>query len=195
MEITEHFDSDEFAQPARHGIPGESYPDEWLESRLKPLCGALETIRSEIGAPLRILSGYRSVEYNRAVYEAVGQPPTDSQHSKGNAADIMAIGVKAEELHETTLRLYKEGKIRIGGLGKYNTFIHVDIRPNTGHLAQWDNSTTAGSNPDSSGGQSFESGEGEGDEEDADTAGSTWYIALAIMAVGIIIAFIKMRHG
>ena len=132
MRITPNFDSAEFAQPARHGFPRCLYPEEWIESRLRPLCDQLEIIRMAVGAPIRILSGFRSFEYNRAIKGA-----RYSTHCKGRAADIMAARIPARTLHATILELCNDGKLPlIRGLGFYREFVHVDIRPSN-RLARW----------------------------------------------------------
>ena len=123
---------------------GTPYPAEWLtdETRWPKLLTALNRIRQEVGKPIRVLSGYRSVEYNAAMYQAQGKVPTNSQHSQGRAADITWEGMNATEMRDLVLRLYKAGEIEIGGLGRYvgQSFIHVDVREQEppGHLAQWD---------------------------------------------------------
>lgn len=140
MKITEHFDSSEFAQPAKHGMTAEPYPMEWYHDRLTPLCEVLEAIRAHFaGAPMTILSGYRSEDYNVALYTQRGEPPTHSQHSQGKAADIVIANVSTHNLHVGILGLYRQGLIKIGGLGLYEAFVHVDIRDQVpaGHLAQW----------------------------------------------------------
>lgn len=137
MKISEHFDSSEFDQPARHGMPAVSYPQEWYD-RLALLCKALEVIRAAFGRPMTVLSGFRSFQYNEAVYREQGKVPTNSQHTQGRAADITVEGVSAADLHAKVLELYKAGKIDIGGLGKYPGFVHVDVRRGWDHLARWE---------------------------------------------------------
>lgn len=140
MKITQHFYSEEFSQPARYGQPATLYPDHLIEKALRPLCEALEVLRLELDKPITIISGYRTIEYNRALYEAAGKTPTDSQHSYGRAADIVVFGTPAGLVHISILELYKAKRIFIGGLGLYGGFVHVDVRPNPGHLAQWNGS-------------------------------------------------------
>lgn len=185
MRITDHFDSDEFAQHEGFGMDSEAYPEDWTESRLRPLCGVLEAVRTEIDMPLFVISGYRSPEYNSALYTAAGKLPTDSQHKYGRAADIRCPTMAASELHETIFRLYKAGAIQIGGLGKYNSFVHVDIRPQSppGHLAQWDYSDSAGTDgaPSQGNGASDES-EGEAEIGD-DTVGWLVTAGFGLMAL------------
>lgn len=128
--ITKHFRYSEFAQQARHGFDYVAYPMEWVEPRLVPLCELLEKIRRAAGdRPVHILSGYRSPPYNRAIGGA-----TKSQHMAGRAADIVIDGVRPAYVHGLILELQLEGT-RIGGLGRYPGFVHVDIRP--GRLARW----------------------------------------------------------
>lgn len=103
---------------------GLLYPQEWVNARLRPLCNVLEAIRDACGGhPVRILSGYRSPSWNEKVGGAVA-----SQHVRGTAADITVKGVDPAAVHATIERLIAEGRIRVGGLGRYATFTHVDIR-------------------------------------------------------------------
>ena len=127
MRVTEHFDSKEF-----NCRDGTEYPQSWIFQRLFPLCGELETIRTALGGrPITILSGYRTPEYNAFVGGA-----TASQHVQGRAADIRVKGLKASAVHSVIYQLYKDKKIKIGGLGLYDLFCHVDIRTGS-RLAMW----------------------------------------------------------
>lgn len=128
--MTEHFRAEEFASK-----DGAAYPARWLESRLRPLCEVLEVIRAAWGAPLKVMSGYRSPARNAAVSGA-----RNSQHMEGRAADLQPAGKRTTgdvaRLHALCLRLHTEGVIRLGGLGEYPGFVHVDIRPGE-RLARW----------------------------------------------------------
>lgn len=127
MKITEHFDIEEFKQPARKGQPEIPYPTEWVTERLLPLCTQLELIREKLGnRPIKVISGFRSEEYNRAIGGA-----KLSQHVQGRAADIIVSGLEADVVYSEILKMSKDKIINIGGLGRYNTFTHVDIRPTT----------------------------------------------------------------
>lgn len=131
MKVSEHFDSHEFAQHEGHNLPALDYPVEWIPTRLTPLCKALERIRAEFGgAPIKILSGYRSPAYNAAIN---GAP--SSKHMLGQAADIQVAGVDPDVVHARILDLSRRGEIAIGGLGKYPGFTHVDVR--AGRLVTW----------------------------------------------------------
>lgn len=130
--LSAHFTPKEFAQPAKHGFARIAYPEEWIDSRLRPLVDVLERLRTELSnKSMRVNSAYRSPTYNKAIGGA-----QHSQHTFGRAADIVVSGVSAKTVHDTALRLHNEGVIRLGGLGRYSTFTHVDLRPGS-KLAQW----------------------------------------------------------
>ena len=92
------------------GFPVE--PDE-------DLVKLLDKIREHFNAPVRINSGIRCATHNKNVGGA-----TSSQHLKGTAADIAVEGVapsKVAAYAETLLP-------NTGGIGRYSTFTHVDVR-------------------------------------------------------------------
>jgi uncharacterized protein YcbK (DUF882 family) len=102
---------------------------------LEYLCRVyLEPLRQRYG-PVKILSGFRTVTWNKRV----GGAP-DSMHiytiHDGNdqAADIACARGNPRAWHRTlnTIRSHKrKGK---GGLGLYSTFVHCDIRD---YKADW----------------------------------------------------------
>ncbi len=98
------------------------------------MCEALEVIREASGGPLYILSGYRTKEYNESIYAHMGKPATHSQHSEGLAADIVSHKISPLKLHNLIELLIAEKKIPEGGLGKYDSFCHYDLR---GFRARW----------------------------------------------------------
>ena len=91
--------------------------------RTRHLAWVLQQIRDDTGAPIHINSGYRCPAYN----EQVGGS-TQSYHMTGMAADLACAAVSPEELADTVEGLMDEGGVPDGGLGRYNTFTHVDIR-------------------------------------------------------------------
>ena len=124
MKITEHFSLEEFKQPARHKMSEIVYPEKWIVSRLTPLCMQLEIIREKLGGhTISIVSGYRSPEYNALIKGA-----KQSQHIQGRAADFVVDDLDAIDVYNSIVKLSKAKIINIGGLGKYNTFTHIDIR-------------------------------------------------------------------
>lgn len=135
-DLSLHFSVSEFGLPEakarRRGCEPADYPAEWIETRLKPLVKALEVIRADCGGlPMRVISGYRPLPYNRALGSK-----DDSQHVVGRAADFQIDGISPSYIYERILVLYDKGAIDIGGIGVYDSFVHVDVRG--GSLHRWD---------------------------------------------------------
>ena len=137
-DLSPHFSLSEFGLPeakaARRGCEPAEYPPEWVEARLAPLVRALEVIRAEYGKPIRIISAYRPLPYNRALGSK-----DDSQHVQGRAADFQIPGVAPSVIYRRVLELHQLGRIEIGGIGVYDEFNHIDVRG--GSLHTWDERT------------------------------------------------------
>ena len=102
----------------------ESYENDPLIKRnLQTLAEQLQVIRDEIKTPIKI-----NIAYRPQWWEKMRGRGGTSQHCLGKAADIYAPGLMIIELYRTIQSLIAQGKIRNGGLGLYNTFIHYDIR-------------------------------------------------------------------
>lgn len=82
------------------------------------LVSVLQNIRDHFGKAVTINSGYRTPAYNKKVGGA-----TYSQHMYGTAADISVSGVSPSEVYK-----YADSILLKGGVGKYDTFTHVDVR-------------------------------------------------------------------
>jgi uncharacterized protein YcbK (DUF882 family) len=139
--ITPHFHLEEFARPERmrksKRFPAAPYPAEWIEDRLHPLCNVLEAIRAALGDKvIRVGSGYRDRAYNFQIGGARA-----SQHMEGRAADIIVQGVSPADVHKCIYELHIAKQIKVGGLGSYPTFTHVDIRPGK-FIRTWTGSRT-----------------------------------------------------
>lgn len=126
MKLTEHFTLDELN---KHKF---DMPEEVLDN-LKMLAVQLEIVRAHFNVPVTINSGYRNLEYNRNI----GSKDT-SQHVKGTAADIVVQGVSPDEVADAIEFLISTGMLKEGGVGRYNTFTHYDIR---GSRARWNYKT------------------------------------------------------
>lgn len=125
MKITEHFSASEFS--CKDGTP---VPDELLPN-LRRLCEALEVLRAELGGkPVTIMSGYRTPAYNRKVEGAAR-----SRHCVGDGADVQVAGIAPDVVADVAARLMRHGRIGLGGIGRYETFTHLDLR---GRRARWD---------------------------------------------------------
>ena len=97
MQLSKHFKLLEFTKSqtaARMGI--DNTPPEEVIPKLTFLCSQiLEPLREKIDKPIIITSGYRSVE----LCEAIGSN-ANSQHCKGEAVDIEALGMSTLNLAE-----------------------------------------------------------------------------------------------
>ena len=127
-----HFTAAEFTgyfAAVRDGVCNSPPPRELWE-HIVPTLRVVDALREELGKPCRILSSYRSPEYN----QAVGGVPL-SQHVDFTALDIAFPGVAPEDVHGRLLAWRDEGRFT-GGLGLYPQagFVHIDTRP---HNASW----------------------------------------------------------
>ena len=116
MQLTTNFHLSEFA--CKDGTP---VPDELIPN-VQKLAEQLQTIRDAIGESLHINSGYRTPAYNKKVG---GKP--NSYHLKAMAADITAKNYTPKQLAAVVEKLILNG-LKIGGMGIYKRFIHVDTR-------------------------------------------------------------------
>lgn len=115
-QLSEHFILEEFN--CHDGTP---YPEQWIESRLKPLVKDLETIRSNVGRPLIITSGYRTTAYNKKIGGALF-----SAHTQGLAVDFKCSNMSARDLFHIINELIIGNLIQNGGLGRYPSWVHYD---------------------------------------------------------------------
>lgn len=124
MQLTKNFKKAEFDSK-----DGAQMPVDVLKN-VQDLANNLQVLRDYLGKTISINSGYRSKARNAKV----GGSPK-SQHILGKAADIVVMGVKPEVVAQTIEKLIAQGKLRQGGIGIYDTFVHYDIR---GTKARWD---------------------------------------------------------
>ena len=109
MKLSEHFDSTEFNCKCC-GKGGDKINPKLIE--------LLEAIRDKVGEPIHINSGYRCEAHNKAV-----GGKSHSHHKLGNAADIHVKSLTPAQLHK-----FLEDHFKIGGMGLYARFVHVDVR-------------------------------------------------------------------
>ena len=129
MKLTKNFSKSEFDCKS-----GADMPLEVLEN-VKLLAIELQKIRDYVGLPIRINSAYRCPYYNDNIVKGA----KNSQHKLGKAADITIDTFTPDEVVgviENLLVNEMLGSFYIGGLGRYNTFTHIDIRD---YKARWDN--------------------------------------------------------
>jgi uncharacterized protein YcbK (DUF882 family) len=124
---TRYFTADEvFFRGARDArLQLNTDPPRSLWPSLLAVTKVADEARHRLGKPLRINSAYRSPAYNRAISGA-----SKSIHVLGGALDLSG---SPATLHKILTQLRKEGFFK-GGIGKYRTFVHVDVR---GKNADW----------------------------------------------------------
>jgi uncharacterized protein YcbK (DUF882 family) len=123
MRLTENFSLREFASK-----DGAAFPEE-VKTNLAELAENLQVLRDHFGRPVTITSGYRSPARNEKVGGA-----RDSFHVRGMAADLQITGVAPRVVYSAIELLIKSGKMKEGGLGLYNGWVHYDIR---GRKIRW----------------------------------------------------------
>lgn len=118
-----HFSFKEFAASATHPELVVQVPVALRPKIVRLARDILEPIRAEVKRPLRILSGYRSKELNRAVGGSV-----TSQHARAEAADFTATDI--EGVWRAVLRMVSDGRLAAAGQLIYypdRRFIHVAL--------------------------------------------------------------------
>jgi len=81
------------------------------------LITGLERLRHHFGCAVVINSGYRTHAYNAEIDGA-----RQSRHLWGMAADIVVGGVSPSQVAT------QADKMGFGGVGQYDTFVHVDVQ-------------------------------------------------------------------
>ena len=122
MRLTKNFSLEEFECKCGCKMPAD------IEENIKELADNLQVLRDVIGR-IDLTNAYRCKEHNADVGGA-----TNSQHIKGKAADIKSNTLSPSEIASIIDDLMKSEKFKLGGIGIYNTFTHVDIR---GYKARW----------------------------------------------------------
>lgn len=127
MKLTNNFSLPEFASK-----DGTAFPED-VKIKLAELAQNLQVLRDHFGRSITITSGYRSVAHNIRIGGA-----KESFHVRGMAADLQILGIEPRIVYNAIELLIKSGKMKEGGLGLYNSWVHYDIR---GKRIRWDKST------------------------------------------------------
>ena len=127
MQLTQHFTLAELtASTTAQRLRLDNTPPPELVPRLVRTAEMLERIRSTLGVPVVVTSGYR----NRAVNAAVGGV-TSSDHAQGHAADIVAPRYgTATQIARTLAPLVSTlgiGQLALEGV-KGKQWVHVSTR-------------------------------------------------------------------
>ncbi len=127
--MTKNFKIDEFKCKGNlKGCKCEMPED--VYKNIQELAENLQIIRDELQEPIKVNSAWRCENYNRKIGGV-----SKSQHVKGKAADIVVKNLTPDEVANALDNLQQGGFIKSGGLGRYDTFTHIDIR---GTEARWD---------------------------------------------------------
>lgn len=122
MKLTENFHLDEFTNSnyaVRHGI--NNAPSPRIIGNLKQLAESLEYVRSLLGHPILISSGYRNTELNRGIGGVA-----NSAHLSGYAADFIcpAYGTPAD-----IVKTIKASGMKYDQLICEGTWVHLSVDP------------------------------------------------------------------
>ena len=101
---------------------------EFVKKNVQELAENLQVIRNIYGK-INLTNAYRCKDHNTDVGGSA-----NSQHLKGKAADIKSSDINPEDMAAIVDDLMKSENFKLGGVGIYNTFTHVDIR---GTRARW----------------------------------------------------------
>jgi hypothetical protein len=113
---------------AGHGL-NTAPPDELL-GNIIPALTALDQARQILGRPVGINSTYRSNRYNRAIGGAKG-----SKHLTFHAIDCFTYDPSLLDNLYRLLAASRDQGTWTGGLGGYNTFVHLDC--GSAHNRTW----------------------------------------------------------
>ena len=122
MQLTSNFSLEEFECKCGCEMP------EFVKKNIIELAENLQVLRDTVGR-LDLTNAYRCKYHNADVGGSI-----NSQHLKGKAADIKSKTLSPNEIAVRTNDLMKNESFKLGGIGIYNTFTHVDIR---GTRARW----------------------------------------------------------
>lgn len=124
MKVGTHFSLEEFTTSqtaARHGLDNTPTPE--VEASIRALVEhILDPLREKVDRPIVVSSGYRSPKVNAIVSKA-----KNSQHMKGEAADILIPGLTVEHV----VLLIQQMKLPFDQLiNEFGAWTHVSYVPN-----------------------------------------------------------------
>ena len=124
-DLTKNFSKSEFECKC-----GCEMPQDVLDN-VKIVAEQLQVVRNKLNKAIKINSAYRCPKHNEIIGGA-----KNSQHKLGTAADIVVKDTLPRRVFSFINKLMVLDEIKLGGLGQYNTFTHLDFR---GYIARWDN--------------------------------------------------------
>lgn len=121
--LSPHFMLSEFSRSAAHPDLVRDVPADIVQVLRRLVLEVLEPIRRDIAKPMKILSGYRSKDLNRAIGGSV-----TSQHVRGEAADFTTHDLRGTWI--AILGMVADHRLREAGQLIYypsRGFIHVAL--------------------------------------------------------------------
>lgn len=110
--MSRYFTIDELTRSAKAKELGiDNTPNPEITKRLNELMNLLDKIREAYGKPIRVTSGYRCPELNKAV-----KGSKTSQHLRGEAADLVPYDKDTLRLFNVTKDLIDKEQMTVGQL-------------------------------------------------------------------------------
>ena len=128
MKITKNFNKSEFECSCGCVMPSR------VLYNIRIVAENLQILRDYVDASITVNSAYRCPKHNESIGGA-----SRSQHVLGKASDIVVKGYTPDEVFLIVQNLRRNPMLKgviFQGLGRYNTFTHLDIRNN---YTVWDN--------------------------------------------------------
>lgn len=126
MKVSDHFTLEEltYSETAIRRNMDNTPSPEAVENLTALSNEVLEPLRTALAIPIRINSGYRSVEVNRAV-----KGSSSSQHCRGQAADTVAIGMTIKNYYEKVKELVRAGVIDVDQvIYEFGSWVHISYK-------------------------------------------------------------------
>ena len=123
MKLTCNFSMSEFECNCGCKMPED------VKSNIIELAENLQILRDFLNMPIKITNAFRCESKNKSVNGV-----KSSQHLFGKAADLQVFQLSPNEVADAVSELMEKNLFKMGGLGRYNSFTHVDIR---GTKARW----------------------------------------------------------
>lgn len=123
MKLTCNFSISEFECNCGCKMPED------VKSNIIELADNLQILRDYLNTPIKITNAFRCESKNKSVNGV-----KNSQHLFGKAADLQVFQLSPNKVADSVSELMEKNLFKMGGLGRYNSFTHVDIR---GNKARW----------------------------------------------------------
>jgi hypothetical protein len=112
---------------------GTPYPTMWRRTRALLLAEEVNALTKTVGTAPIVLSGYRTFAWHIQHDKGRARCP----HLEGRALDLAPPpGLTMDEWWDVVYAQSRNGLSRIRGLGRYDMFLHIDVRP-TRRLIWW----------------------------------------------------------